>query len=654
MRSDRHSSGHVRPWRPNRSCSRPNDRQSAGLFARLIADRAGNMIALVAAALFPLLALIGSSVDMGRLYVVQSRLQQACDAGTLAVRKQVAGMPTYNDTSTDDQLSFINRGRMLFNSNFPSGMYGARNLAFNIEVNPDLSIKGTANLVEPTTLMAIFGLTSVPMSITCTAQMSVTNTDIMMVLDVTGSMNETLAGDSQSKISVVRKVVKDFWTQTATSQAPGKRIRFGFVPYSTNVNVGGLLKDEWVTPNWTYQSRMLVNATDTQGTYSFYTAVSPVSGSSSSNIDQSYPATYDGLTGKFKCKGSLPTSALTSNIAQTGSTTRPFAGPPAGTSTIVTYQRTRNGSDYGVDLQGQTCTVTKTTYANYVDTWQYITNPAEKSNVKWSYQPIALSTAGWRTDSNGCMEERGTYEISDYSNVDLGRALDLDLDRVPDTSNPATQWRPEYPGLIFDRQLDWSGGGKFDTSVQVTNNEFIAPGAAGFAACPPPARKLQTWASTDLDAYLSGLSAAGSTYHDIGMIWGGRLISPSGLFASENADASPSSPTKRNVIMLTDVQTAPLDISYVAYGVEPLDQRRWSSSSSLTLTQVVENRFTYACNAIKNKNITVWFIAFGTALNPIMTNCAGPGHSFSAANSSELAAAFAQISKGVSNLRISG
>jgi hypothetical protein len=57
---------------------------------------------------------------------------------------------------------------------------------------------------------------------------------------------------------------------------------------------------------------------------------------------------------------------------------------------------------------------------------------------------------------------------------------------------------------------------------------------------------------------------------------------------------------------------------------------------------------------VKNKNITVWFIAFGTTLNPIMTNCAGPGHSFSAANSTELAAAFAQISKGVSNLRISG
>ncbi|WP_295634257.1 pilus assembly protein TadG-related protein [Novosphingobium sp.] len=612
------------------------------------------MIALIAAALFPLLALVGSSIDMGRLYVVQSRLQQAYDAGTLAARKQVAGMANFNATSGDDQLTAINRGRMLFKSNFPDGMYGARNLAFNVTVNPDLSIKGTASLIEPTTLMAIFGLTSVPMAITCTAQMTVTNTDIMMVLDVTGSMNETLSGDSQSKISAVRKVVKDFWSQTATNQVPGTRIRFGFVPYSTNVNVGGVLKDEWVVPNWTYQSRTLTNTSDANGTYSFYTAISPVSGTSSSNVDQSYPASFDLFTLKFKCKNPLPPSTGTPSIAQTGSETKPFAGPPAGTSTVLTYQRTRNGADYSVAMQGLTCIVTKTTYLNYVDTWQYITNPAQKSNVKWSYQPVTLSTAGWRTDSNGCMEERATYEIDDYANVDLGRALDLVLDRVPDASNPATQWRPQYPDLIYERQLDWSGGGSFDTGVKVTNDEYIAPGEAGFAACPPPSKKLQVWEAADLDGYLTNLVAAGSTYHDIGMIWGGRLISPTGLFASENADASPSNTTKRNVIMLTDGQTAPLDISYGTYGVEPLDQRRWTPNSPISLTQVVEKRFTYACNAIKNKNITVWFIAFGTTLNPIMTDCAGPGHSFSAANSTELAAAFAQISKGVSNLRISG
>ncbi len=37
--------------------------------------------------------------------------------------------------------------------------------------------------------------------------------------------------------------------------AGGTRLRFGFVPYSSNVNVGGLLSDDWVVDEWTYQSR---------------------------------------------------------------------------------------------------------------------------------------------------------------------------------------------------------------------------------------------------------------------------------------------------------------------------------------------------------------------------------------------------------------
>ena len=95
------------------------------------------------------------------------------------------------------------------------------------------------------------------------------------------------------------------------------------------------------------------------------------------------------------------------------------------------------------------------------------------------------------------------------------------------------------------------------------------------------------------------------------MIWGGRLLSPTGLFAAENADL-PGKPTNRHLIFLTDGLTEPRDIAYGAYGIEPLDQRRWSESSSLSLTQVVEKRFAVACDEVKKRNITVWVIGFGT------------------------------------------
>jgi hypothetical protein len=60
-----------------------------GLLARLLRDGAGNTLAMVAAALLPLIGLLGGGIDMGRGYLSQSRLQQACDAGVLAARKRL-------------------------------------------------------------------------------------------------------------------------------------------------------------------------------------------------------------------------------------------------------------------------------------------------------------------------------------------------------------------------------------------------------------------------------------------------------------------------------------------------------------------------------------------------------------------------------------
>ena len=223
--------------------------------------------------------------------------------------------------------------------------------------------------------------------------------------------------------------------------------------------------------------------------------------------------------------------------------------------------------------------------------------------------------------------------------------------REPTPGRPATQWRPMYPGLVYARALEWTGGGGFSPKAVVTDKEFVSPGALGTAACPPAAMKLTELDGDTLDNYLATLKPDGSTYHDIGMIWGGRLISPTGIFASENGDVSANQPTNRNLIFLTDGETAPSDISYSSYGIEPLDQRRWNPKSTHTLTQTVEQRFAFACKEVKKRNITVWVIGFGTTLNPIMKDCAGEGHFFEAADAAELNASFATIAKNMSQLR---
>ena len=63
------------------------NRASASFMTRLGRDQRGNTIAIVAAAIVPLLGMIGGGIDMSRLYLAKTRLQQACDAGALAGRK---------------------------------------------------------------------------------------------------------------------------------------------------------------------------------------------------------------------------------------------------------------------------------------------------------------------------------------------------------------------------------------------------------------------------------------------------------------------------------------------------------------------------------------------------------------------------------------
>jgi hypothetical protein len=303
----------------------------------------------------------------------------------------------------------------------------------------------------------------------------------------------------------------------------------------------------------------------------------------------------------------------------------------------------------------------------------------EVDNYEWQYRSIKFDTSGFKSTTGsspplvgttlnlpiggtpnesenlavtfrGCIEERDTYEISDYTNVDLTKALDLDIDLVP-TNDDKTKWRPMLHELSWERSILWNGSGSYSKSPVTSSSEMLNAESRGYSACPAAAQKLQEMTAAQVATYVNGLTAGGNTYHDIGMIWGGRLISPTGLFASENADLA-GNVTNRNLIMLTDGETAPVPYAYGTYGIEPLDERRWSQTSSLTQTQVVEKRFAVACDEVKKKNVTVWFIAFGTALNPVMTECAGNGRYFQANNSTELNAIFDKIASALGDLRI--
>lgn len=647
-----------------------------GLLKQLARDTAGNTLAMIAAAVLPLLAMVGGGIDMGRSYLSQTRLQQACDAGVLAARKKL-GPAVVTDGLVPGDVATV--GNQFFNVNFLDGSYGTENRDFQMTLEQDYAISGVATVDVPTTIMTIFGYTDVPITVNCEAKLNFSNTDIMFVLDTTGSMAEINPGDSESRIEAVRGVVKAFHGQIEGSKGGGTRVRYGFVPYSTNVNVGGLLEDDWVVTGWDYQSRSQVVTGTTVGTRSYDTNWQYVSGAWSAwTVDSSYAATFHAentywipgsttidanenvvvIPGRWQtdpayytCDGSTPASTLTTVYTLLGTTTEPFPGPPAGTRTIQSYRAQWDGTTYNTTLSGTSCNINRATATAYVSTYDWVTDPTETNTTAWHYRQIPTDVSNWRNESNGCIEERSTYEITDYDNVDLTKALDLEIDLVP-TNDDDTKWRPMYPNIVFARSMLYNGTGSFTPAPVTTTDEYVNPASIGMAACPGPARGMGEMTASDVATYVDNLQPNGATYHDIGMIWGGRLLSPTGLFAADNADVD-GKPTARHMIFLTDGETAPLDLSYSSYGVEPLDQRRWSEGSALSLTETVENRFAVACAEVKKRNITVWVIGFGTTLNPIMTDCAGPGKSFEASDTSELNDIFNRIAASIGDLRVS-
>src|SRR5687768_15268486 len=105
-----------------------------GFLVRLLRDRAGNTIAMVAAAIFPLIGLIGGGIDIGRGYLSKSRLQQACDSGVLAARKRIGTETAVTGVIPNEAAEY---GQRFFNLNFYDGAYGSRNRTFTMTLEDD-------------------------------------------------------------------------------------------------------------------------------------------------------------------------------------------------------------------------------------------------------------------------------------------------------------------------------------------------------------------------------------------------------------------------------------------------------------------------------------------------------------------------------------
>lgn len=172
-------------------------------------DTRGNTMMLTAGALVPIVALVGSGVDIGRAYMAELRLQQACDAGVLAGRRAMQG--------GDYDSNAEGEANKMFAFNFPSGMYASSGVDFKSKAQGTSNVVGEAKVTLPTDIMKIFGTKQFDLAVNCTAKLEISNADIMMVLDVTGSMATTNSGDTVNRISALKTATMNFFDTLTTA-----------------------------------------------------------------------------------------------------------------------------------------------------------------------------------------------------------------------------------------------------------------------------------------------------------------------------------------------------------------------------------------------------------------------------------------------------
>ena len=630
-----------------RAVAAERDRER-GLLARLRDDRKGNTMALMAIAMIPIAGFAGSAVDVARVYVVKSRLQQACDAGVLAGRKFM----TDSNSSTLDATADT-QARTFFANNFRNGWLNTHDAQFTPSKTPTNEVNGVAKTTVPMALMSMFGVGEQVLNVSCQARFDIADTDVMFVLDTTGSMacgpsdpdscgqptisyprngstSYYIQEKSNARIVGLRAAVLSFYDTVAANADPSTHIRYGFVPYASSVNAGTAIRDvspSYLVSTWNYQSRKVIGDANNGSATT----------TTSNNLKQSVCNGFAGrspATG-YTTNGTAVVSSVQSFTANNGS-----AGPdPVGTCVIAGQPVKPNWR-----------------YAQWpFDVSQYVagasvTDPSKVTGAKSTWQ--------------GCVEERDTTASSSFDPNNL--PPDLNPDLVP--TNDATRWRPMWPDVVYYRgnstSIDDSGTSTNPYGDSNNNFWFGDPNGGyfpgGYLVCGKSVQRLAVLSRDDVNNYLTApeFKPWGGTYHDTGMIWGTRMISPTGIFAGDTSAWPGRNAPNRYIVFLTDGHMATNQYIYGVYGWENYDQR--TTGGNFSSSDAYHNaRFLAECTAAKNRNIKVYVVSVAATLDPNLTACASPGPgddgqhlAFYASSNAALTTAFQNIAKQVAMLRI--
>jgi Mg-chelatase subunit ChlD len=147
---------------------------------------------------------------------------------------------------------------------------------------------------------------------------------------------------------------------------------------------------------------------------------------------------------------------------------------------------------------------------------------------------------------------------------------------------------------------------------------------------------------TAVKTHLGGMVATGATYIPTGLLWGWNLLDSKEPFTEAYSDVELKKINGRKALVLMTDGENTISPTYPKHdGRRPADANK---------------KLVDLCEAVKDDNIEIYTVAFmvpSTTIKNILVNCATtPAKYFDAANGAELEAAFSEIGRELSTIRL--
>lgn len=178
----------------------------------------GGGVLLMTALMTPLLLIIvGVTIDLGKMYAVRAKAQNALDTAILGA------------ANTSNSRAIRNEARRIFRANFPSRYMDARDNAFRASQSGN-NFTATVRIRVPWSIMQIFGF----------RQANFVLTSVVSKSDVGAQMELSIVIDNSQGVNVtaIANSTKSFISVLYDNEAVDANTNVSIVPFSASVNVG--------------------------------------------------------------------------------------------------------------------------------------------------------------------------------------------------------------------------------------------------------------------------------------------------------------------------------------------------------------------------------------------------------------------------------